>query len=91
MKIYLVTFKMDDGRYDNMVDAIKKFDYWSRITETTWCVKSDINTTEKFKQAIKANCPLNDSERLFVVNITDSPWASSNIPTEVADWLKDEV
>ena len=88
MKISLILFSMNDGRNQNMVSAIKSFEMWARVTENAWCVKSEIETTQKLKSAIKEKCQVQDNERLFVVNITDSPWASSNVPQDVADWLK---
>lgn len=92
MGIYLISFQMTEAeeRYQSMVAAVKGFNLWARITRTTWCIKAENKTTAEVRATLKDRCPLQASERLFIVNITNSPWASSNIPKEVTDWLKDE-
>lgn len=92
MGIYLISFQMTDteDRYQSMVAAVKSYNLWARITQTTWCIKAENKKTAEVRATLKDRCPLQPGERLFIVNITNSPWASSNIPKEVADWLKDE-
>ena len=93
MNLYLITFQMadDDGiRYHTMVNAIKDYGLWARLTRATWCIKSESKTTAEIRATLIERCPLQNSERLMVVNISSSPWASYNIPTDVANWLKDD-
>lgn len=91
MKLYLVVFKMADNdgeRYNTMVDVIRRCKRWARITDTCWCIGSNIKTTAEMRDLLRFACPLASDERLFVTNITESPWASMNIPEDVADFLK---
>lgn len=92
MNVYLITFQDtgDEARGLRLVAAIKSYGSWARITPFTWCVKTmDDKTTAIIRDEINEKCRLQDGERLFVVNITNSPWASFYVPKEVADWLKD--
>lgn len=91
MKLYLINFQMADyngKRYNAMVDVIKRFKYWGRLTDTAWCIGSEVNTTAEMRDLLLFACPITSNERVFVTNITDSPWASMNIPNEVADFMK---
>lgn len=79
---------MDDDRDSVMINCIKEFGHWARITSTTWCIKAADKTTAEIRDSINAKCPLRSTERLVVFNITSSPWGSYNLSKEVADWLK---
>ena len=91
MNLYLITFKMaDSDRSLAMVNYIKEYGLWARITNTTWCVKASDKTTAEIRDTLNTKYPLQNNERLMVVNITNSPWASYYLPKEVADWLKED-
>lgn len=91
MNIYLITFQMtDSGRIRTLTDYIREYGIWARITDTTWCIKASDKTTAEIRDNLNSRCPLQNTERLMVVNITNSPWASYYLPKEVAEWLKNE-
>lgn len=91
MSLYLITFQMDSTeRSHTMVNCIKEYGLWARVTLSTWYIKSENTTTAKIRDNLNSKCPLNDSERLMVVDITNSPWASYYLPREVAEWIKDK-
>lgn len=89
MKELLIVFEADTQELRNqIVDTIKKQGSWARLGSNFWCVKTDSRNTAEVRDALKA--VLGDSEgRIFVVNITDSAWASFAIPKEVTNWVKD--
>ena len=90
MNIYLITFQMADiERSGLMISSIKSYGVWARITETTWCIKAADKTTAEIRDNLNSKVSLRNSERLMVVNITNTSWASYYLPKEVADWLKE--
>lgn len=90
MNLYLITFQMaDDERSRAMRDCIKEYGIWARITDGTWCIKVANKTTADIRDNLNSKFALQNTERLMVVNITNSPWASYYLPKEVAEWLKD--
>lgn len=59
--------------------------------EFVWCVRGEDNTTTaEIRDNLNARFPINEVERLMVINISKSAWASYNLPREVADWLKEK-
>ena len=87
MSRFLVTFEIEDELRSSLIEQLKRLCSWARITTNTWCVMSDDKNTVIIRDALKE--AVGDNGRLFVVNITDSAWASYCIPKEVTDWLKD--
>lgn len=87
MSRFLVTFEIEDELRPSLIEQLKRLGSWARITANTWCVMSDDKNTVIIRDALKD--AVGENGRLFVVNITDSAWASYCIPKEVTDWLKD--
>lgn len=89
MKILLIIFQSDDEdiRYQ-LIERIKGFGSWARISNNAWCIKSDCKNTVDVRDSLK-DLLTNNSERLLVLNISDSAWASYYIPKEVTTWLKE--
>ena len=79
-----------DERDMAMINCIKEYGLWARITSRTWYIKSDNTTTAKIRDNLNSKLTLNNTERLMVVNVTNSPWASYYLPKEVAQWIKDK-
>ena len=81
----------DATRQLQMVNYIKENRQWARVSDNAWCVRGEDNTTTaEIRDNLNARLPLNEAERLVVINITKSAWASYNLPREVADWLKEK-
>ena len=93
MNIYLITFGFlkNEERAKSIVDIIKEYGQWARITPYSWCIKAEDLKTAEIRDSIISKFTLQDGERLMVLNITDSPWASYNLPKPVADWLKEKA
>ena len=73
-----------------MVHCIKEDRQWARITDNVWCVKeNEITKTADMRENLNSKLQIQSSEKLMVLNITKSAWASYNLPKEVADWLKE--
>ncbi len=87
MSKFLITFEVEDGLRTSLENQIKDLGAWARITPNTWCILSDDKNTIIIRDALKK--VVGDNDRLFVINITDSPWASFCVPKEVTNWLKE--
>ena len=89
MKIFLIIFQSDEADVRNqLVERIKRLGSWARISYNAWCIKSDCKNTVDIRDTLK-DLLSNNRERLLVLNITDSAWASYYIPKEVTSWLKE--
>lgn len=86
--LILISFILaeDSTRYKDVVADIKKQGAWARITPNTWCVKNSNLSAGEIRDEISHS--FGASDRLFVVDITNSEWASYYLPKEVAQWLK---
>lgn len=91
MNIFIIIFQIPEKeREAQMVGFIKENRPWARITDNVWCVKDDDNVkTADVRDALNSKFSLQSTERLMVINITKSAWASYYLPKEVADWLKE--
>lgn len=78
----------DNNRHDEVVQIIKGLGPWGRITNDAWCVKLNNTTTAEIRDVIVTRYTINENERLMIVDITDSSWASFFLHRDVADWLK---
>lgn len=91
MNIYLITFFADGvERESQLVSHIKDYGIWARLTNTTWCIKVADTTTVAIRDNLNSKLPLQQNERLMVIQITDSSWASYNMPKSVVEWLKED-
>lgn len=88
MKVFIVSFYC--GGFPNneqkIVEKIKSWQLWARITKNTWCVKNDNLTAGTMRDEL-AKC-LTTSDMVFVVEITNSAWGSYCLPSDVVNWLK---
>lgn len=78
-----------EERRNNLITFIKENGNWARITDYTWCVKSNVDTTAELRDELARRIGIQSEERIMVVNMTKSAWASYNLPKNVADWLKE--
>lgn len=89
MKELLIIFEVDsDELCKSLIDEIKKQGSWAKLGNSFWCVKTDSKNTAEIRDNLKMVIG-NNKGRVFVVNITDSAWASYAIPKEVTNWIKD--
>ena len=72
-----------------MITIIKENGNWARITDYTWCVKSNVDTTAELRDDLARRISIQSEERIMVINMTKSAWASYNLPKNVAEWLKE--
>lgn len=87
MSIFLITFQVDNlDRRQPLIERIKNSGRWARIASTAWCIKSNSFSVNSLRDSLMRG--LEDTDRLFVVDISNSNWGSYCLPNAVADWLK---
>ena len=83
----LVAFEIENElRRKEFVKKIKRLAACNRILSNVYIVRSSNKTAVAIRDNLRIN--IKDSDRLFVVDIEDSDWASKNLPVEVNKWLK---
>jgi hypothetical protein len=85
----MISFQLvNEVKRNDLIALIKQQGPWARITDNTWCIKADNKTTAEIRDVLGPGIQIQKDERLMVVDITKSAWASYYLPKEVADWLK---
>lgn len=88
MKQYIVIIdNVAAEQQEVIINKIKSFGAWARISETVWYVRTNSSITNVGDAAYPV---ANDTCKVFVVEVTSAPWASYNLSKEVTDWLKNE-
>ena len=83
----LVVFEIENElQRQEFINKIKSLGAWARVLSNTYIVRSSNKTAITIRDNLRIN--IKDSDRLFVVDIEDSDWASKNLPVEVNKWLK---
>lgn len=83
----LVVFEIENElQRQEFINKIKSLGAWARILSNVYIVRSSSKTAITIRDNLRVN--IKDSDRLFVVDIEDSDWASKNLPIEVNKWLK---
>ena len=89
MKQFIVILdNIDQENTNKIIEQIKSYRVWARISDTVWCIRTDSNTTT-LRDAIYPKGNL--SCKVLVVDISSSHWASYNLSNEVVDWLKKDL
>jgi len=70
--------------YAKLWEFLKSY-AWAKPLESVWLIRTT-STPAQVRDAARNHIDQND--RIFVVDMTNSAWASLNIPDEVAAWLK---
>lgn len=83
----LVVFEIENElRRKEFVNKLKNLGGWARVLSNAYIVRSSNKTAVAIRNSLQVD--IKDSDRLFVVDIEDSDWASKNLPIEVNKWLK---
>lgn len=83
----LVVFEIENElQCQEFINKLKTLGGWARVLSNAYIVRSSSKTAITIRDNLRVN--IKDSDRLFVVDIEDSDWASKNLPVEVNKWLK---
>ncbi len=84
-KCYIICLELNNplGTYSPLIDAIKSFRTWAKITKSTWAIvtESDVKSIRDY-----LGQHLYDGDRLFVIKSgRSSAWKNAIV---TSDWLK---
>lgn len=89
MGLYLIIFHVEDSsRQNSLIEFIKQQGPWARIDNNVWCIKCENRTSVEIRDSLRNTNFVTEVDRLLVIDITKSPWASYYLPVEVGNWLK---
>ncbi|HEY0965690.1 MAG TPA: CRISPR-associated protein Cas2 [Candidatus Saccharimonadales bacterium] len=92
MSVLLVSYDLggpetsDD--YADLIKKIKSYDGWAKPEYSLWLIKTDKHTStvrDELKQY------LDNNDKLLVIAVTGAGWASYRLPSEVTDWMKENM
>lgn len=81
MNKFIILF---EGQNADFVEKVKRLGNWARITSQAYAIVCGRTAVE-----IRDELRIDDkSNRLLVIDITNSSWASTNLPLAVTNWMK---
>ena len=89
MTAYLITYDLNrPGKdYPELYSAIKSLGAWWHYLDSTWLVATS-DTAVEIRDRLKR--VVDDTDRILVIKLTSS-WASYNLPSRAADWIRERV
>lgn len=92
MKTFLISYDLigpetrDD--YVHLINHIKSFTFWAKPLKSLWLVKTDKGIAE-IRNELKQYADSND--KILVIDVTNANWATSNISSQITDWMKNNI
>lgn len=87
MALYSITYDLVGKRdYERIYEGIKTCGTgaYAKPTESQWIVQSNKTATDIANHLRNFT---DSDDKIFVISVTDSMWASFNVSKEVGDWL----
>lgn len=92
MKTFLISYDLGlpERRIDYLIlkEYIKTHARWAKPLQSVWLIRTTKNITQ-IRDEIKARVDLND--KIMIIDVTGSNWATSRISKDVTDWMKINV
>lgn len=92
MNIYLISYDLGlpetYSDYRILREHIKTYPNWAKPLQSVWLIKTNRSVSE-VRDAIKNLIDSND--KVLVIEVAKSNWASYNLSKEVADWMKENL
>ena len=84
---HLIILQIKEPLKEQVISRIKERWQWAKITPDVWCIVSH-NSCFDIRDELCVG--LKSEDRILVVDITDSSWASRNLPDQISTWLKND-
>lgn len=90
MATQLITYDLSQpGRdYAKLIAAIKRYPGWCGVTESTWLIKTT-ESTEAVRDALVRVVDRND--KVFIIDVTGKAAAWFGLPTNISQWIKQNL
>lgn len=88
METYLVSYDLGipetSEDYKKVINYIKSFPSWAKPLYSVWLVRSNISAAQIRNDLSKL---IDSNDRILVIRVTNTEWASWNISKDVTDWM----
>ncbi len=89
MKTFLISYDLIGQRdYPELIEAIKQYPFWAKPLESLWLIKTN-ETAAQVRDYLKSH--IDDDDKLFVIDVTGTGWATYNISQRITDWMKSNL
>ncbi|TAL19297.1 hypothetical protein EPN90_03975 [Patescibacteria group bacterium] len=92
MKTFLISYDLMGPEtredYVQLITHIKSFTYWAKPLKSVWLIKTDKGIAE-VRNELKQYTDSND--KILVIDVSGANWATSNISTQITEWLKNNI
>lgn len=90
MAAYIIVFQVsDEEKKKSVVEDIKRWiPSWARITDNCYIVQTSKFNSRDIRTKL-CHDRFSGDDRILVMNIEESGWASYNLPKEVTSFLND--
>lgn len=88
MAAYIIVFQVsNEEKRKSLIDDIKRwFGSWARITDNCFAVQTSKFNSRDIRTKLSEN-RFSADDRILVLNIEESGWASYGLPKEVSSYL----
>lgn len=91
MKSYIISYDLINKEiydYTDLISYIKTYGKWAKPLESFWLIKTD-KSVSTVRDELKAK--VSSGDKILVIDVTGSYWATSSISKEVTDWMKNNI
>ena len=92
MKTYLISYDLGlpetYNDYKVLIDYIKTYSFWAKPLQSVWFIKTD-KTVSQVRDELKLR--VDSSDKILVMDITDSNWGTYNVSKNVTEWMKNNL
>jgi hypothetical protein len=74
--------------YENLIERIKNYSAWAKPCESTWFISTE-DSPSKVRDDLKTYIDSND--KIVVIDVTGSYWATFGISQTITDWMKKNI
>ena len=89
MKTYLISYDLGvpetSEDYKSLIAYIKSYGTWAKPLYSEWLIRTD-KTCAQVRDEIGKQTDSND--KVLVIDVTGTAWASNHLDKEVTDWMK---
>lgn len=93
MKTFLISYDLGSPEtYDDyklLFQYIKSYDLWAHPLQSVWFVTTD-KTLSQVRDEIK-NGNVDKNDKVLIIDVTKTGWATSNVSKVVTDWMKNNI
>ena len=89
MNTILISYRLEQNVDESQInDRIKRYPNWARIFNRFWIIKTR-NGVGSVRDELEY--AIHGRGEIFVINVTDSAWASFKLDKDLSKWIHDNL